>query len=250
MSHRPVLRPDLNACALEDRCLPAPLSLVNSFLSFNLVTNQMVVPGTSPSSGGGGGNSSYPGPSFYFVTVGLSVNNGSSGGSTGSLLSVFQFNGTLLGTLGGGGGGGGGGSPASPNGTSGSGGTSNVGGYSSSFSSGYNTSLGATNNYGMGTSTLGTIPVHTYGGGGDVQDAPGFQGGTGPSAPSNSSSNPNPSQGIGGLPSATPGVNTIGPAATLNLWKNLLGKSPAIPTMMPTGPAPSLAPSTPGPDRP
>jgi hypothetical protein len=250
MSHRPALRPDLNACTLEDRCLPAPLSLVNSFLPINLVTNQMVLPGSSPSSGGGGGSSSNPGPSFYFVTVGLSVNNGFSGGSPGSLLSFFQTNGTLLSTIGGGGGGGGGGSATSANSTSGSGGTPNFGGYSSSFSSGYNTILGATNNYGMGTSTLGSIPVHTYGGGGDVQDAPEFQGGTGPSAPSFSSSNPNPSQGVGGLPSATSGVKTMGPAATLNFWKNLLGKSPAIPTMMPTGPAPSLAPSSPGPDRP
>ncbi len=83
------------------------------------------------------------------------------------------------------------------------------------------------------TITLGSVPVHTFGGGGDIADAPDAQNGQ------NGSGNgpmPNPNQGTEGITSPIPGIGTQGPGS--NLFKNLLGKNPGQMGAPPSMPAP------------
>ncbi len=233
MRDRLALRPDLNECTLEDRCLLYAPGLSNAFLPINSTTNQISVPGTNSSGGSGGGNNVKPGPTFYYVTVGVSFGSGFAGVSPGSTVSIYSVR-SLASTSGGGGGGSsGGGASSSPTSSTRFGTDPNLGGYSSSFSSGYNFSLGPSNNYGMTSNIVGSVPVHTYGGGGDIQEAPEHQDST---AGSTSTRNQSPING--GTPSLpgilAPGVGTLGPGS--NLWKSLLGKPPGLPTTMPTGP--------------
>jgi hypothetical protein len=97
-----------------------------------------------------------------------------------------------------------------------------VGGFGASFSSGYGFALGSGNNYGMFSSTgsttsLGSVPVHTYSGGGDLADNPENQNGAGTGSAANPSNGPMPPPNFG-LDSGPQGPN---------YWNRLLGKNPA-----------------------
>jgi len=206
---------DLNDCILEDRVLMAyGPGLMGSAFFANTSTNSMVVPGTNAGSGGPGGGSASPGPQFYNLLVGLSLSStGALGPGSGGTISLYSRNlisSTTLGTgnsmLGGGGGragsGGGGGS---------SGRAANASGFGGNFSSGFSFALGTSNNYGMSANTVGSVPVHTFGNGGDpVPEAPQQQNNPG-TMPNQNPMNP-PNNGMMGV-NANP--------------NNLLGKSPS-----------------------
>jgi hypothetical protein len=264
-----VLKPDLRACALEDRILPAiEFGLFPSpFLQVNLATNQIFVPGTSTSSAGisAGGSSGAntinlqglgsnpPGPSWYFIMMGSNASGVSNGSSIGGSLSLYNlaaakylpggamvhtWSNILSGNAAGGGGGGGGGAGSSGNSSSGSSGSASpLAGYGASFSSGYGFALSGANNYGMFsgtgvTTTLGSVPVHTYGGGGDLMDSPEGQVPPGDESGGGLYANQPP----GGLPALpTPGFGLQGPNA--KLYEHLLGKSPAQMGPQPIGPS-------------
>lgn len=219
---RHALRPDLEDCALEERCLLVyPPGLIPSpFLLVNSASNAMIVPGTSgPSSGGTGGSAQTPGPSFYNLTVGQSF--GGSGGivpQSGGTISVFNVNNTHNPSFGGAAGGGGGGGSSS---TSSSSGVTSANGYGSSFSSGYSFGLSSTNNFGvLATTTLGSVPVRSYsGGGGYVETPPATQDDSGMAATSQGL----PSDGIQGL-----GINSLIQDPGVLLKNSLLGKSPGL----------------------
>ncbi len=269
MNDRLALRPDLSRCALEARILPAIEfgMFPNPFLQVNSATNQLFVPGTSTSSAGIsagsslGGNSislsglgsNPPGPQWYFIFVGGNASGVSSGSITGGSLSIYSFTNmrflptgamvhTISNLI----------STANPsqgvgvdasNGagdTSGSGSAApaSVANFGATFSSGYGFALGSANNYGMfsgtgATTTLGSVPVHTYEGGGDVQDVvPGGQnGGNYP--------------GVALLcapvfPTVVPGLQ--GPAS--KLYDNLLGKNPGQMGPMQMGPGTGIGTSS------
>jgi hypothetical protein len=80
------------------------------------------------------------------------------------------------------------------------------------------------------TTTLGSVPVHTYSGGGDLQDAPQGQngadqgGGTSPSLPV-----------PGGPAGMAPGYGPSGHG--IKLYENLLGKNPGQMGPKAVGPA-------------
>jgi hypothetical protein len=257
MNDRLALRPDLRACALEDRILPAiEFGLFPSpFLQVSLSTNQIFVPGTSTSSagisaGGSSGGTSLtlqglgsnpPGPSWYFILIGGNASGVATGSSVGGSLSVYTFTnmkflptGAMVHTFsnllssntGGGGGGGGGGGDSSNSGASSSGSASPQAGYGASFSSGYGFALGGQNNYGMFsgtgvTTTLGSVPVHTYGGGGDLMDSP-----EGQYPPADGNGNGLYANQLPGGPAPLPmpGFGLQGPNA--KLYEHLLGKNP------------------------
>jgi hypothetical protein len=270
MNDRLALRPDLSRCALEDRILPAIEfgMFPNPFLQVNGATNQLFVPGTSTSSAGisaGGslnGNSislsglgsNPPGPQWYFIFVGGNASGVSSGSITGGSLSIYSFSnmkflpqgafvhtisnlistanpsqGPSADAIGGGGGSGG---------AVGSSGSASVANYGATFSSGYGFALSSGNNYGMfsgtgATTMLGSVPVHTYEGGGDVLDVvPGGQNGTYPSVV------PAPAGG----PSVVPGVGLKGPAS--KLYDNLLGKNPGQMGPLQMGPGTGIGASS------
>jgi hypothetical protein len=123
---------------------------------------------------------------------------------------------------------------ASP--TTGSGTFSNFAAYGSSFSSGYSFGLSVTNNFGMTSTTLGSVPVHTYDNGtaGQPEQPPG-QGQDGTEANRNNV-----------LQSPPP----LGPAAqgpATGPGNNLLRRLPTLPNgMTPNG----LLPNMPGAIRP
>jgi hypothetical protein len=257
MNDRLALRPDLAWCELEERILPAiEFGLFpNPFLLVNGATNQLFVPGTSTSSAGisAGGNvggnsinlnglgSSPPGPNWYFLMVGANASSVATGSTVGGSLSLYTFTnmrflptGALVHTIsnlispsggGGGGGGGGAGSSSNSNSDSSGGGSAIAGGYGASFSSGYSFALGSGNNYGMFSSTgavttLGSVPVHTYSGGGEVTDSPEEQNGAEPGG----GNGPNPAIPVPWGPAGTiPGYGVKGPAS--KLYENLLGKN-------------------------
>jgi hypothetical protein len=264
MNDRLALRPDLSACTLEDRILPAiEFGLFpNPFMLVNGGTNQIIVPGTSTSSAGisaggslnsnsinlqGMGNSA-PGPNWFILMVGGNASGVSSGSTVGGSLSLFSIarlsvlpQGALVRTISNiiaptAGGGGGGVADTSGNGTGNAGTTSNFGGFGASFSSGYGFALNSGNNYGTSpgaTNTLGSVPVHNYGGGGDITDAPELQDPTG----GNSGNGPTPGeQGSPSTPTPMPGgLDVQGPG--LKLYENLLGKNPGQMGPQSIGPA-------------
>jgi hypothetical protein len=209
------------------------------------------------------GNPAYPGGAAYYIRLGINLygsgtGNGSGNGGSGSgngsgggsgaliptgygiasgrtLTSEFPSlsSGSTV-TIGGMSGGGGGGSSSSDssNSSGGAGTTSNFGGYGANISSGYSFALSSLNNYGTSTTTtLGSVPVHSYGGGGDLADTPEGQNGSG------NSPMPDPNQGIEGIPSPIPSIGTQGPGS--NLLKNLLGKNPGQIGAHPSMPVPA-----------
>jgi hypothetical protein len=279
MHDRLALRPDLSACELEERILPAiEFGLFpNPFLLVNNATNQLFVPGTSTSSAGisAGGNlgggmslnglgSNAPGPNWYFLMVGNNASGVTTGSTVGGSLSLYTFTnlrflptGALVHTIsnlitpstGGGGGGGGGGDSSSSSSTSSTiaGTFAALAGYGASFSSGYSFALGSGNNYGMfsstgATTTLGSVPVHNYSGGGDLMDSPEGQNGA---DQGNGGGTNNPSLPVPGGPAGltpgygmSPGYGTMGPGA--KLYENLLGKNPGQMGPKAVGPSTSM----------
>lgn len=224
---------DLAECVLEDRVLMAygPGLLGNVFMSYNPFSNALIVPNSGGGSGPGGG-STVPGPQFYNLLVGMSANSaGGLGPGSGGTISLFSMNmvpSTMLGTgsslLSGraGGGGGGGGS-----GSVGRSGTAN--GYGGQFSSGFSFALGSTNNFGMGVNALGSVPVHTYGGGGDPIPQATENGGNANdnTMPDDSTGTMNPQQDSG---QDTPGYRGV----DVDPRNNLLGRRPRRVPMTPS----------------
>ena len=167
---------------LEDRTLPATYVLVPlPFLPTNSANNSFVVGGSS--SGGDRGEHSLPGGRLL-PRLGMNVGNAGNGSGDGSGGSGFSTGGGIRGRRlcrqlrrrgvrlrplrgerrrgrwrrrGRG----------DEHGGAGAGGFGNFGGYGASISSGYSFALNGANNYGMSATTLGSVPVHTYGGGGD-----------------------------------------------------------------------------------
>lgn len=245
---RLALRPDLDQCLLEDRALLAGAS--SPF--YTLSGNSLVVPtyGTAPGlgmgsnsgSGSSSGSSSGPstsgpsmsaGPQFYYYIPGsnfmspgvMGLNIG--GGTLSGFGNVRSGSASALRSSGGSGGGGGGGGDS--NGTGGAGGLANLSGYGANISSGFSFALSSQNNYGINAFTLGSVPVHTYGGGGDMQDAPKVQD---PAA-----SEGGQDSGMG-MPNLVPGFNVrdiLNPPSTLG--NKLLGKSLGGMNLLPNGPA-------------
>jgi hypothetical protein len=228
--------PDLTDCVLEDRCLLAlPPGLAPSpFMPVNSTTNQMIPLGSSVTGGGGGPVS--PGPTFFYIRLGVNLGGfGVAGSSLGGTVSIFGLN-TRPTALGGGGGGGGGGGSVGPARSGGG----ILRGFGSSFSSGFSFALSSLNNFGMNSVTgasltLGTVPVHSYGGGGDLMD----------DAPANPNDPRNPAPGnqdpYAG-PAPLPGPVDGGQGPNVNLSNRLLGKTrnAAAPPM--SGPTPANTP--------
>jgi len=91
MKSRHELHLDLSECVLEGRVLPAlPVGVTPSpFMQINTTSNQIIVPGSSTS---GGGPGSTPGPSWYYLRLGVNLNTNGSGvvGSTiGGTVSIY-----------------------------------------------------------------------------------------------------------------------------------------------------------------
>jgi hypothetical protein len=201
MNPRHALHPDLNECMLEDRCLLYTPGLYSTgFLPSSVGSPLFIVPGFS--NPGGGGPIQYPGPTFSYILIGGGGAAGLSQGSASAGISIYGLsnnNGFVSVTVGGAGAGsrsgGGGGSPSA---------TTNLG-YGSSVSSGYATSLNISNNYGVSSNPVGSIPVHSF-----------DNGSTTPPANSNTPSGTNSNQNAGNL---TPDANT-------ELWNSLLKRSP------------------------
>jgi hypothetical protein len=83
------------------------------------------------------------------------------------------------------------------------------------------------------TNTLGSVPVHTYGGGGEVMDSRDAQnGGNNGNGPGNGGTPGLPPRG--GVPNETPPYSIQGPNS--NLYEKLLGKNPGQMGPQPTGP--------------
>jgi len=242
---RHALRPDLSECILEDRVLQAiePGLYPSAFMAVNSASNQIIVPGTSsPSGGGSGGGSVIPGPSFYFILLGSNASSVSTGSRVGGSVSLYSIAnlrtlpaGAMVHTISGaaslnGGGGGGSVSSGGGGGDSGNaGGISNFGGYGASFSSGYGFALSSGNNYGMFsgtgvTSTLGSVPVHTYGGGGDAMAPQDGENGNGNGNGNGNYPNENVRPIPGAEPNMMPGYGPQGPNS--KFYDTLLGKNP------------------------
>lgn len=221
--------PDLSECLLEDRLLLAlPPGLAPSpFMSINSATNQMVPSGTSGgggSGGGGGGGLVSPGPTYFYLRIGVNLGGmAQAGSSLGGTVSVFGLN--TRATVSGGGGGGGGGGNSGGSGRNGTGANS---GFGANFSAGYSFALSSLNNFGTNFPTLGSVPVHTYGGGGDpVADAP---------ANSNDSGNP-PEGNPNDLLTPQPGTDNVDRAPSGDLVNRSLGKSRDAAASLLQGPA-------------
>lgn len=216
MRQRFALRPDLNECVLEGRSMLAysptvpgmiwtqsgliVLSNPPGFLSF-------IGPG---SSGGSSGNSSGGNIPTSFNISGFGPTSITIGNSTGypGLNPSGAASSSLIG-----GGGGGSGSDNSPTPNA-----SKAAAFGGAFSSGYNTSLNSSNNYGMSSSPVGAIPVHTFANGEQVtpvnQDNSGTVAGVGQDG------------GVQGAPN-TFGHGNGGQGPITNLWNNLLRKRTA-----------------------
>jgi hypothetical protein len=155
-------RPDLSECILEDRCLLAfPPGLGPPQFLPVASNNTIILPNTSLGGATGGGGASMPGATFFYLFVGVSSGGGAAL-APGATVSIFGLNansasgsvafGANVGS--GANTGGGGGSSSS--------GLSSFAATGGAFSSGYNTSLNVSNNYGMSANPVGSIPVHTY----------------------------------------------------------------------------------------
>jgi hypothetical protein len=162
MTARHERRPDLSECILEDRCLLAfPPGLGPPQFLPEASNNTIIVAGMSLGSPTGGGGASVPGQNFFYLFVGVSSGGGAAlapgasisiyglGANSASSSVAFGANvGSGANTPGGGG--------------SASSGLSSFAATGGAFSSGYNTSLNISNNYGMSANPVGSIPVHTY----------------------------------------------------------------------------------------
>src|SRR4051794_18061908 len=86
MTSRLALHPDLNACMLEDRTLPAyPVGLIPpAFIPSSAGNPQFVVNGFQQSSSGPSGPTVYPGPNWYYLTLGVN-----SGYRTGTAVAIY-----------------------------------------------------------------------------------------------------------------------------------------------------------------
>lgn len=157
MTSRLALHPDLDECLLEDRVLlyAGPGLYASQFIPSSGMTPSFVVSGfQTGNTGPGSGGAISPGPQFFYLQIGL--NSSANGGvRLGGAFSVFNPPQTLPTVQG----------PAvgSGPGSGGRGGASNASGYGGAISSGYNTALSSSNNYGMGTTALGSITAHVSG---------------------------------------------------------------------------------------
>jgi hypothetical protein len=150
------LRPDLEECQLEDRTLlyAGPGLYASQFIPSSGSTPSFVVSGFSLGGSPGGGGSVSPGPQFFYLQIGLAslANGGVRLGGTFSVFNPPQALPTLQGpTIG------------SVPGSGGAGGISNASGYGGAISSGYNTSLSSSNNFGMGGTPVGSVVAHISG---------------------------------------------------------------------------------------
>jgi len=150
------LRPDLEECQLEDRTLlyAGPGLYASQFLPSSGFSPSFVVSGFSQGGGPGSGGSTSPGPQFFYLSLGLSSlsNGGVRLGGSFSIYNPPQALPTLQGpTIG------------SVPGSGGAGGISNTSGYGGAISSGYNTSLSSSNNFGMGGTAVGSVVAHVSG---------------------------------------------------------------------------------------
>jgi hypothetical protein len=221
---------DLANCVLEDRVLMAygPGLLGNAFFAYNPFSNQLIVPNTGGGSGPGGGSSN-PGPTFYNLLVGQTVSSGSAGSSSlgpgsGGTISLFSMNVVPSTSLGAGSStitGRTGNTATSGGGGDGTGRAGAAGGFSSQFSSGFGFALGSANNFGVGAVTVGSVPVHTYGGGGDPVVEP-----TDPANQTDPNAMPKELQPPADAPMSGP-INTTAKGVDVNPRNNLLGRSPA-----------------------
>jgi hypothetical protein len=158
MISRLAIHPDLDECLLEERLLlyAGPALYASQFIPSAGLTPSFVVSGFQQSnSSPGSSGSTNPGPQYYIPQIGVnSVSNG--GVRLGGTFSIYNPPSVL---------------PAAPSVTVGSipgsgasaGGISNTSAYGGSISSGYNTALNSANNYGMGTTPVGSITAHVSG---------------------------------------------------------------------------------------
>jgi len=223
MHHHHAFLPDLRPCTLEARVLPAYSPFVAPLI---LTTGGYVVlsnpPGLNSALGNFGGAASYSGggaggniptsfnisgfgPSSFAIgnSTGFpSLNSTAGGGSTAGGVGLQTTVGSGANTPGGGGG------------VSGSGTSSGLAANGTTVSSGYNTGLSGSNAYGTSsTSTVGSVPVHTYDTG---VSGNGNTGSNSPSAPTNA--------GNGGNAGTNGGNAGQGP--TSNYQNSLLGQRP------------------------
>ncbi len=150
------IRPDLEECQLEDRTLlyAGPGLYASQFIPSSGQTPSFVVSGFSVGGSPGSGGAISPGPQFFYLQIGLGsiANGGVRLGGTFSIYNPPQALPTLQGpTIG------------SVPGSGGAGGISNTAGYGGAISSGYNTSLSSSNNYGMGGTAVGSVVAHISG---------------------------------------------------------------------------------------
>ncbi len=210
--------PDLRPCTLEDRVLPAYSPAVAPLI---LTTGGYVVLSNPPglnsalgsqgsanySGGGSGGNvpTSFNisgfGPSSFAIgnSTGFpSLNSLSGGGSTAGGVGLQTTVGSGANTPGGG-----------------AGTSSGLAANGTTVSSGYNTGLSGSNAYGTSsTSTVGSVPVHTFDTGATGVSGTGNSASTSPSAPTNAAN--------GGNAGSTGG--NAGQGATSNYQNSLLGQ--------------------------
>jgi hypothetical protein len=218
---RLALRPDLTECTLEDRVLmayspsvPPVIWTTSGFIVLSVPPGLSSALNNSPGSGGSSGGNM---PTSFNIS-GFGPSSLTIGNSTG-YPSLNPSGGAGSSNVGGGGGGGGGGSNSSPTPN-----PSNNGAFGGAFSSGYNTSLDSSNNYGMSTSPVGSIPVHTYAD--RTEEVAPL-----PEDSSGALAGANRGRGIMGAPTSGPG----GQGSIINLWNNLLGKKPTRTTPQPSG---------------
>jgi len=157
MTSKLAVRPDLNECLLEDRTLlyAGPGLYASQFIPSAGLTPSFVVSGFQVGSGSpGSGGATSPGPQFFYLQIGISSasNGGVRLGGSFSIFNPPQALPTLQGpTIG------------SVPGSGGAGGISNTSGYGGAISSGYNTALNSANNFGMGTTAVGSVTAHVSG---------------------------------------------------------------------------------------
>lgn len=228
------LRPNLAECLLEDRVLLYFAGLYASqFIPSAGLTPSFVVSGfqQSNSSPGSTGSTS-PGPQYFFIQVGLSsLSNG--GVRAGGTSAVFQppqviptVAGATIGSIPGS-------SSSSPGNATG--GFSATTGYGGAISSGYNTALTSTNNFGMGTSALGSVAAHVSGATDALTEA---QAGNASTSPGTTGTN----QDTNANPTPAPPMNSgQGPFSTSQ--DRLLGKGLGSPGGLLIGPGMSNQPA-------
>ena len=215
MSLRHELHPDLNHCVLEDRCLLAysagvpPLILTTSgYIVLTTPPGLSSALGSNPSGGGGSGGGNV---ATSFNISGFGPSSLAIGNATGLPALSAGANRSASAQRGGGGGSNSEGGANAPAPTE-----SRFNGYAATISSGYNTSLDISSNYGMSTSSVGAIPVRNYA---DRAEQP--------KPIENPTNTPpvtsGPYRSKGGLmtaPNLVPGVDISGPG--VNPSKNLL----------------------------